>query len=108
MKDKLGYDDSLDCFGIHGIGSGLGVLILGFFARPLWVEAQGADWTAMGQFFTQLKGMGVTIALAAVVTIILCVIIEKTVGFRLDEAAEQAGLDHDQHGEHGYGLLNLN
>ncbi len=109
MKMKLGYDDSLDCFGIHGVGSGLGVLLLAFFLRPSWLadaaEAAGGSWTALDQFQVQLFGMGVTIALSATVTIIICLLVEKTVGFRIDEQSEITGLDYSLHGERGYGLI---
>ena len=112
-KNKLGYDDSLDCFGIHGVGSGLGVLLLSFFIRGSWMADAAAatdsgTWTAIDQLMVQLKGMGVTIVLAAIGTIIICVLIEKTIGFRMNEQDEMAGMDHALHGEHGYGILNLN
>ncbi len=112
LKGKLGYDDSLDCFGIHGVGSGLGVLLLSFFIRDSWMAdaaaKAGGSWSAIDQFIVQAKGMGVTIVLAAVGTIIICLLVQKTVGFRLTEQDEMAGLDHSLHGEHGYGMLNLN
>lgn len=109
-KNRIGYDDSLDCFGIHGVGSGLGVILLVFFIRGSWMtsaaEAAGASgWSAMDQLWVQLTGMGATIALAAVGTIIISVIVEKTVGFRIDETSEMNGLDHALHGEHGYGFI---
>lgn len=109
MKGKLGYDDSLDCFGIHGVGSGLGVLLLPFFIRDSWMQdaaaAAGAGgWTAFDQFGIQAMGMGVTIALAAVSTVVICFVVDKTVGFRIDEQKEQIGLDQSLHGERGYGL----
>jgi ammonium transporter, Amt family len=110
-KNKFGYDDSLDCFGVHGVGSGLGVLLLPFFLRSGWVaDKVKADpsWTIGGQFLTQLLAVGVVIALSAVMTWIIWLLLEKTVGFRLDEAREKAGMDHSLHGEHGYGLMNLN
>lgn len=107
-KDKLGYDDSLDCFGIHGVGSGLGVLLLVFFLRSGWIAQQPEGWSRMAQFKTQLIGMGTTIVLAGVLTYVICVIVEKTVGFRLPLEMEKGGLDHELHGEHGYGLLNIN
>jgi Amt family ammonium transporter len=109
MKAKLGYDDSLDCFGIHGVGSGLGVLLLSFFIRESWMTSASAaagGWNAMNQFMVQLMGMGATIALAAIGTIVICVLVEKTVGFRLDEEKEHIGMDQSLHGEHGYGLVN--
>lgn len=109
LKSRLGYDDSLDCFGIHGVGSGLGVLLLCFFVRKSWIAVHGgADWSMGAQLLTQCKGLVVTAVFAGAVTWVLCVIIQKFVGFRLNPADEMAGLDHSMHGEHGYGLLNLN
>ncbi len=108
MKMKFGYDDSLDCFGIHGVGSGLGVLLLCFFIRDSWMtnaaQAAGGSWSAFDQLGVQLVGMGVTIALAVSVTYVLCVVVEKTIGFRIDEQSEIEGLDQALHGEKGYGL----
>jgi Amt family ammonium transporter len=107
-KLKLGYDDSLDCFGIHGIGSGLGVLLLSFFIRDSWMAAANesiAGWTLWNQLLVQIKGIGATIALAAVGTLIICVIIEKTIGFRIDDEGEAEGLDQSLHSENGYGLI---
>jgi Amt family ammonium transporter len=107
VKMKLGYDDSLDCFGIHGVGSGLGVLLLSFFIRDSWMAdaAGGGTWSAWNQFGVQLLGMAATIALAAVGTVIIYYIVEKTVGFRLAAEKEQEGMDQSLHGEHGYGLV---
>ncbi len=106
LKIKLGYDDTLDCFGIHGIGSGLGVILLSFFIRDSWMasasEAAGRTWTVFDQLFVQLKGLGATILLAGTATFILCVIVEKTIGFRLDQEKEYMGLDQSLHGERGY------
>ncbi len=106
FKIKLGYDDTLDCFGIHGVGSGLAVLLLSFFIRDSWMasatEAAGRIWTAFDQFLVQFKGIGVTILLAGIGTILLCVVVEKTVGFRLNKEEEQIGMDQALHGERGY------
>ncbi len=109
LKNKFGYDDSLDCFGIHGVGSGLGVLLLSFFIRDSWMQRAAADmagWNAFHQLFVQMKGMTATILLAAVATAVIYFIVEKSVGFRLDEENEVIGLDQSLHGEHGYGLIN--
>ena len=108
LKTRLGYDDSLDCFGIHGIGSGLGVLLLSFFVRDAWMQRAAANiagWNAFNQLFVQIKGMAVTILLAAAGTALIYFIVEKSVGFRLDEESEVMGLDQSLHGEHGYGLI---
>jgi Amt family ammonium transporter len=108
IKSIFGYDDSLDCFGIHGIGSGLGVLLLSFFIRDSWMvsaaKAAGGSWSVWNQLGVQLTGMGATIALAAVGTAIIYFIVEKSVGFRIDAEKEQIGLDQSLHSEHGYGL----
>lgn len=109
LKTKLGYDDALDCFGIHGVGSGLGVILLSFFIRDSWMTAAATaagpkGWTAMNQLMVQLTGIGATAVFAAAVTLIICVIVEKTVKFRLDPEKESIGLDYSLHGEHGYGL----
>lgn len=108
VKMKLGYDDSLDCFGIHGVGSGLGVLLLSFFIRDSWMQAAAANvagWNVWRQFLVQLTGIGATIALAAVGTLIICWVVDKIAGFRIDPEGEQQGLDQSLHGESGYGLI---
>ncbi len=110
VKMKLKYDDSLDCFGIHGVGSGLGVILLSFFIRDSWMQDAAAasstgTWTAWDQLLIQLLGMGSTILLAGIGTFIICVVVEKTLGFRIDEEKEIEGLDKSLHGEHGYGLI---
>ena len=106
LKMKLGYDDTLDCFGVHGVGSGLGVLLLSFFVRDSWMasasDSAGRAWTSMDQFWVQLKGFGATVLLACVATYVICVVVEKTVGFRLDEESEYMGMDQALHGERGY------
>ena len=112
LKGKLGYDDSLDAFGVHGIGGIVGALALTFFIRPSWMaEAAGkvaGGWTVWQQFGVQATAVGITIAYAAVVSLILLFIIEKTIGLRVKESDEMSGLDHSMHGEQGYGLINPN
>lgn len=109
VKIKLGYDDSLDCFGIHGVGSGLGVLMLSFFIRDSWMQnalvATNGSWSCFKQLVIQLMGMAATIALAVIGTAIIVFVVEKTIGFRIDEQKEIEGLDQSLHGEHGYGLV---
>jgi Amt family ammonium transporter len=109
-KAKFGYDDTLDCFGIHGVGSGAGVLLLSFFIRDSWMAKAAANagqsgWSMWSQLQVQAIGLGTTIALAVIGTYIICHIVEKTVGFRLDEQSETEGLDQSLHGERGYGLM---
>ena len=109
VKMKLGYDDSLDCFGIHGIGSGLGVLMLSFFIRDSWMQnasvSANGSWSCFNQLSIQLLGMAATIGLAVIGTAIIVFVVEKTIGFRIDEQKEIQGLDQSLHGEHGYGLV---
>ncbi len=111
LKTKLGYDDSLDVFGIHGVAGITGAIMLTFFVRDSWMAdaaTKVADWNTMQQLLVQLKAVGITVVFSVVATIILVVLVEKTVGFRLNEADEMAGMDHSLHGEHGYGLINPN
>ncbi|HWR00436.1 MAG TPA: ammonium transporter [Chlorobaculum sp.] len=113
LKNKLGYDDSLDAFGVHGVGGIVGALTLTFFVRNSWlVEAAGKSatksWSVWQQFGVQATAVGVTIVYAAVVSLILLFIVEKTIGLRISENDEMSGLDHSMHGEQGYGLINLN
>ena len=109
VKMKLGYDDTLDCFGIHGIGSGLGVLMLSFFIRDSWMQrasvSANGPWSSFNQLTIQLMGIGATIVLAVMGTAIIVFVVEKTIGFRIDEQKEIEGLDQSLHGEHGYGLV---
>jgi Amt family ammonium transporter len=109
VKTKIGYDDSLDCFGIHGIGSLLGVILLSFFIRESWIknasDAVHTIWTAWNQLTIQLMGAGATILFATAGTLTICYIVEKTVGFRIASESEFAGLDYSIHGEHGYGYM---
>ncbi|MGA8181005.1 MAG: ammonium transporter [Desulfobacterales bacterium] len=108
-KIKLGYDDSLDCFGIHGVGSGLGVVMLSFFIRGSWMQSASASangaWSVFNQLSIQLLGLGATIGLAVIGTVAIVFAVEKTIGFRIDVQKEIEGLDQSLHGEHGYGLV---
>ena len=109
MKTRLGYDDSLDVFGIHGCAGIFGAIALTFGIRESWIAANtDATWSVMGQLMVQLGAVGATMLYASVLTLVLVVLVEKTVGFKLGEADEMAGMDHALHREHGYGLLNLN
>ena len=112
IKNKIGYDDSLDVFGIHGVAGIAGSIILTFFIRSSWMEETavlaGGSWTVWQQLGVQVTAVMITIAYSAVFTIALLLFVQKTVGFRLEEHAEKAGMDSSLHGEHGYGLLNLN
>ena len=105
LKNRLGYDDTLDVFGIHGVAGMAGALLLTFFIRAADMPA-GRD--VASQLPVQALGVAVTIGYAAALTIVLVVVVEKLFGLRLGTTGEMAGMDHELHGEHGYGLLNLN
>jgi len=112
LKNKLGYDDSLDVFGIHGMAGIAGALLLSFFIRPSWMEeaAQlaGGSWTVWQQFSVQIHAVLYTSVYCAILTLIIAVLTERFFGFRLKKDAEMAGMDQSLHAEHGYGLINLN
>ncbi|HES58865.1 MAG TPA: ammonium transporter [Caldithrix sp.] len=112
LKNRIGYDDSLDAFGIHGIGGIVGALVLTFFIRESWMtaaaSANGGSWSVWQQFGVQAIAVGIAIVYAAVGTFIILFIINKLLGLRSSDADEMAGLDHSEHGERGYGMLNAN
>jgi Amt family ammonium transporter len=103
LKSKLGYDDSLDVVGVHGVGGLVGTLLVAIFAASSLGGKQGADYAIGGQFMTQLTSSAITI----VYTLVLSIIILKVVGIvcgglRVSESEEQDGLDISAHGESGY------
>ncbi len=112
MKNKLGYDDSLDAFGIHGVGGIVGAVALTFFIRKSWMvaaaEAAGGTWTTMQQLGVQVVAVSIAIVYSGAMTLMLIWLIDKTIGMRATKEEEMAGLDSAFHGEHGYGILNPN
>jgi Amt family ammonium transporter len=109
LKNKLGYDDSLDAFGIHGIGGIAGALLLTFFIRPSWMQeavTAAGSWNIWNQFGVQALAVVIAIAYAAVMTFILIFVLNKFIKFKSSEEDEMAGLDRSYHGERGYGMLN--
>jgi ammonium transporter, Amt family len=112
MKNKLGYDDSLDAFGIHGVGGIVGALFLVFFIRPSWMQeaavAAGGSWTVWNQLGVQAIAVGIAVTYAAVMTFVIIYLLNKVVPFKATEEEEMAGLDRSYHGERGYGMLNAN
>lgn len=110
LKNKLGYDDSLDAFGIHGVGGITGAILLVLFIRPSWMadasSIAGGSWTVLNQFGIQVLAVAIAIIYAAVMTWILIFILDKFIKFKSSADAEMAGLDRSYHGERGYGMLN--
>ena len=112
LKARFGYDDSLDVFGVHGVGSTTGMLLLGFLASQQVNPALVATFKVNGvttaiaggahQFFNQLQAVLVTVALAAVATWVLLQVVDRVVGLRVDQEDESMGLDLSQHGERAY------
>ena len=105
MKPKLGYDDTLDAFGIHGVGGTLGAILTGIFADPSINEAgKGLLYGNPGQLITQLIAVGVTLVYSGVMTFVIFMVIKVLVGLRVDAEDEVTGLDESQHGEKAYNL----
>ena len=112
LKSAFGYDDALDVFGVHGIGSMTGMLMLGFLANsevnPLIATTFQKNGVAVSlaggphQFWNQLAGVGATVALAAIATFLILKLVNATVGLRVDQEDESLGLDLSQHGERAY------
>jgi Amt family ammonium transporter len=92
LKHAFNYDDSLDAFGVHGVGGIVGALLTGVFVSK---EISGVD----GSVLVQAKGVGVTLVYGFIVSYILLVIIDKVIGLRVTEEQEREGLDISLHGE---------
>ncbi|HEY1208067.1 MAG TPA: ammonium transporter [Terracidiphilus sp.] len=115
VKKFFGYDDSLDAFGVHGVGGTMGALLTGLLASgainavfgknaagiPLATGAIDGNWH---QFLNQSVGAGIGWMLAIVGTLLLLVLVDKTMGMRVSAADESQGLDLSQHNEEGYDL----
>jgi Amt family ammonium transporter len=103
VKPKLGYDDSLDAFGVHGVGGILGSILTGVFATAaITGGAKGAlygDWHQLG---VQCLATLFSIVYSGVITFVLFKIIDKTMGMRVDKRVEEEGLDIYEHGENAY------
>ncbi len=107
IKPKLGYDDTLDAFGVHGVGGIWGALATGIFATKA-VNSAGADGVLLGNpglFLIQLKAVLVTIVYSAVVTFVILMVVKLIMGLRVAEQNESIGLDVTEHRESAYTLL---
>jgi Amt family ammonium transporter len=106
IKPKLGYDDTLDAFGIHGVAGFMGAILTGILADPAINEAgKGVIYGNSGQFMIQLIAAGVTFVYSGVVTFVILAIIKATIGIRVENEDEIKGLDETQHGETAYFFL---
>jgi Amt family ammonium transporter len=102
LKHLLGYDDSLDAFGVHGIGGIVGALLTGVFSYgPLSATDATPDGSpgGMAQFLLQCQGVGATIVYSGVMTLIILMVLKVTIGLRVNEEQEREGLDIVLHGE---------
>jgi Amt family ammonium transporter len=103
LKRRLGYDDSLDAFGVHGIGGIIGAILTGVFAAP----ALGGFGTVTDigmQVWIQAKGVIFTVVYTAIVTYVILKVLDVVMGLRVNEEEESVGLDLAQHNERGYNL----
>lgn len=103
LKRKLGYDDSLDAFGVHGIGGIVGALLTGVFAAPA-LGGFGAVTDIAAQFWIQAKGVIFTVVYTAIVTYVILKVLDLVMGLRVSDEEESVGLDLAQHNERGYNL----
>jgi Amt family ammonium transporter len=99
LKGRFGYDDSLDVFGVHGVGGMTGALLTGVFAT---VGSAGLLLGNSSQLMIQLEGVVASAVYAAVCTLIIGFVINKTMGLKVSESEENIGLDKTQHGEAAY------
>jgi ammonium transporter, Amt family len=114
LKAKLGYDDALDVFGVHGIGGILGALMTGIFVNPVLggsgvtnylatdTSSTIAEYVFSAQMSAQIYDILTAIILSGVVSFIACLICKYTVGLRVEEQSEREGLDISSHGERAY------
>lgn len=103
LKRKLGYDDSLDVFGVHGVGGIVGAILTGVFSSAT-LGGSGIEGTIGSQVLAQMIGVIVTIIYCGIVSYIILKVIDKTMGLRVSEEQESDGLDITLHGERGYNL----
>jgi Amt family ammonium transporter len=114
VKNRLGYDDSLDVFGVHCVGGIVGAIGTGIVADPALGGQGWLDYTVLpavpgaydmaGQVVTQVKAVGVTLLWSGLVSAILFILIDRTIGLRPSSDAEREGLDITSHGERAYNI----
>jgi Amt family ammonium transporter len=110
LKKALGYDDSLDVFGVHGIGGIIGALGTGIFASPSlggtswwdYVANGPAEFSISGQLVSQVWAVGVSIIWSGIVALVAFKIVDLVIGLRVPEDKEREGLDITEHGETAY------
>jgi Amt family ammonium transporter len=112
LKSKLGYDDALDAFGVHGVGGIIGAILTGVFVNPKYqgtgvfdyAANKVGDFDATAQLISQFWGVGIAVVWSAVVSLVLFKLIDIVMGLRVPEEAEREGLDVAEHGEKAYNM----
>jgi Amt family ammonium transporter len=102
LKRMLGADDSLDVFGVHGVGGILGALLTGVFSAGSLGGVKGDDYSIASQMLIQAEGVLITVVWSAVVAFVAYKIVDMVIGLRVPEEAEREGLDITSHGETAY------
>ena len=110
VRNKLNIDDSLDVFAVHGVGGVLGTIMVAFLGAEGVLGGLGLSenpetgetYSSIEQLLVQLKSLGITIVWSAVATVLIVLLIKKTVGLRVSEEVEAEGLDSAEHGETAY------
>jgi len=102
IKRHFGYDDSLDAFGVHGVGGALGTLLTAVFAAKVFGGYSPNDLGIAAQLAAQMKGVVLTLVWSGIVSFILLKVIDATIGLRVTPQEETDGLDLSQHNEAGY------
>ncbi|APW45504.1 ammonium transporter [Rhodoferax antarcticus] len=103
LKSMLGADDSLDVFGVHGVGGILGALLTGVFSAGSLGGVKGDDYSIVSQLLIQAEGVLITIVWSGVVAFVAYKIVDLVIGLRVSEESEREGLDITSHGETAYG-----
>jgi Amt family ammonium transporter len=102
LKNKFGYDDTADVFGVHGVGGFFGALATGVLTAPMFGGTGAEDFSISSQLWIQFLGVAITIAWCGIASIILYKIVDLIVGLRVSVEAEREGLDLASHGEKAY------
>ena len=102
LKKLLGADDSLDVFGVHGVGGIVGALLTGVFSAASLGGIKGGDYSIASQLFVQAEGVVITMVWSAIVAYVAFKIVDMLVGLRVTEEEEREGLDISSHGESAY------
>jgi Amt family ammonium transporter len=102
VKNKFKYDDSLDVFGVHGIGGIVGAVLTGVFSAGSLGGIKGDDYSIGAQVWIQIEAVAITLVWSGVISFILYKLVDMVIGLRVDADSERQGLDLSSHGEAAY------